>query len=282
MGLTILFGLLSALAWGLPEVPLARAARNAGVLPTVIGAVAIGLVVTAPVMLFAGGLPTITAHGALLIVAMGALTLAGYMVAFSAFMNGKVSVVAPTVACEGAVAAVFSILLGESLDTRILLLLPFAVVGVVLASLAGGGDEGGGSSGALRAGIAAVIWGGVLVLAAPVADEVGVIWGFVLVRVVALVLALPLGLRYRSFGRIRPEWRNIAYWGVGDSAASLLYVAAADRGPTAVASVLAAQFGTVGVIAAMIILKERLRAVQWVGVITVIVSVTLIAALGGG
>jgi drug/metabolite transporter (DMT)-like permease len=282
MGLTVILGLLSALSWGLPEVPLARAARSAGVLPTVIGAVAIGLAVTSPILLFAGGLPTITAHGALLIVAMGVLTLAGYMVAFSAFMNGKVSVVAPTVACEGAVAAVFAILLGESIDTRVLLLLPFAAGGVVLASMAGDEDGGSGSSGALRAGIAAIIWGGVLVLAAPVADEVGVIWGFVLVRVVALVLALPLGLRYRSFGRIRPEWRNIAYWGVGDSAASLLYVAAADRGPTAVASVLAAQFGTVGVIAAMVILKERLRVRQWVGVITVIVAITLIAGLGGG
>ena len=42
----------------------------------------------------------------------------------------------------------------------------------------------------------------------------------------------------------RDFWR-VAAWGVGDSAAYLLFVAAADRGPAAVASVLAAQFATV-------------------------------------
>ena len=64
--------------------------------------------------------------------------------------------------------------------------------------------------------------------------------------------------------------------------ASLLYVAAADRGPVAVAGVLAAQFATVGAIAGVVILKERLRGRQWVGIVLVIVAVTLIAATGAG
>jgi threonine/homoserine efflux transporter RhtA len=80
----------------------------------------------------------------------------------------------------------------------------------------------------------------------------------------------------------RLDWKNVAVWGIGDSVASLLFVAAADRGPVAVAGVLAAQFATVGVIVGMVVLKERLRARQWVGIVTVIAAVTAIAAVGAG
>ncbi|MGI9116644.1 MAG: EamA family transporter [Gaiellales bacterium] len=280
MGLTVLLGVLCAISWGLPDVPLARATRNLGIVPTVIGSLAIGLAVTCPILLFSDGLPHITLRGAILIVGMGVLTLAGYLIGFSAFQQGKVTIVAPTIACEGAVAALFSILLGETMDSRILLLLPVAVIGVVLAAM--GESEEGQSSGALRAAIAAVVWGGILVMAAPVADEVGVLWGFILVRVVALVLAIPIGLRLGVVANARFDWKNVAMWGVGDSCASLLYVAAAHRGPVAVAGVLAAQFATVGVVAAMIFLKERLHIRQWIGIGLVIASVTLIAATGAG
>jgi drug/metabolite transporter (DMT)-like permease len=280
VGITVVLGVLCALAWGLPEVQLARAARNLGIVPTVIGSIAIGLLVTSPIVFFAGGLPHITAKGAVLIVGMGILTLGGYLAGFSAFQKGKLTVVAPTIACEGAVAALFAILLGESMDTRVLLLLPFAVIGVVLAAM--GTSEEGQSSGALRAAFAALIWGGILTMAAPVADEVGVIWGFVLVRVVALLLALPIGLKMGVTANARFDWRNVAAWGIGDSVASLLYVAAAHRGPVAVAGVLAAQFATVGVIVGMVVLKERLRVRQWIGIVTVIAAVTAIAAVGAG
>lgn len=280
MGITVVLGVLCALAWGLPEVQLARAARNLGIVPTVIGSVAIGLLVTSPIIFFAGGLPHITAKGAVLIVGMGILTLGGYLAGFSAFQKGKLTIVAPTIACEGAVAALFAILLGESMDTRVLLLLPFAVIGVVLAAM--GTSEEGQSSGALRAAFAALIWGGILTMAAPVADEVGVIWGFVLVRVVALLLALPIGLKMGVTTNARFDWKNVAAWGIGDSVASLLYVAAADRGPVAVAGVLAAQFATVGVIVGMVVLKERLRVRQWIGIVTVIAAVSAIAAVGAG
>jgi drug/metabolite transporter (DMT)-like permease len=119
-------------------------------------------------------------------------------------------------------------------------------------------------------------------MAAPVADEVGVIWGFVLVRLVALILALPIGIKMGVTTNARFDWKNVAAWGIGDSVASLLFVAAADRGPVAVAGVLAAQFATVGVIVGMVFMKERLRARQWVGIVTVIAAVSAIAAVGAG
>jgi len=278
MGITVLLGIATAVVWGLPDVALARAVRTVGIVPTVIGSLLIGLLVTSPVLLWAGPFPDLTTRGVLLVVLAGSLTLLGYLTAFSAFKIGKVSVVAPIIACEGAVAAVASILFfGEQLEPVILLLLPIAVVGVVLAAMSGDGE---GKGGALRAAAAALIWGGILLTAAPVADEFGVLWGFALVRLVALVIALPIGLALGTAADGRRDWRNVLIWGVGDSVASLLYVAAADRGPVAVAGVLAAQFATVAAIAGVVLLKERLRARQWAGVVLVLVAVTAIAATG--
>ena len=278
MGITVLLGVAVAIIWGLPDVSLARATRSVGIIATLIGSIVIGLAVTLPVALFVDP-PNLTLRGALLVVGMGVLSLAGYLVGFSAFRIGKVSVVAPIIACEGAVAAVISIALGEAVDQRILLLLPVAILGVVLAAMSGG-DEGHG--GVIRAAMASVVWGGILLMAAPVANEVGVVWGFLLVRMVALVIVLPVGLKLGVTTNGRLDWKNVAAWGIGDSVASLLYVAAAERGPVAVAGVLAAQFATVGVIAGMVLLKERLRVRQWIGIILVILAVTGIAAAGSG
>lgn len=278
MGITILLGLACAVAWGLPDISLARAVRTVGIVPTVIGSILIGLVATSPLVLWAGPFPDPALRDALLVLLAGGLTLLGYMTAFSAFRIGKVSVVAPIIACEGAVAAVAAIVLfGEQLEPLILLLLPVAIVGVVLAAMSGDGE---GRGGVVRASAAALVWGGILLTAAPVADAFGVLWGFLLVRLVALVLALPIGLALGTAAKGRLDWRNVAIWGVGDSVASLLYVAAADRGPVAVAGVLAAQFATVAAIAGVVLLKERLRARQWAGVVLVLLAVTGIAATG--
>ncbi len=54
---------------------------------------------------------------------------------------------------------------------------------------------------------------------------------------------------------------------------------AADRGPVAVASVLAAQFATFGTLAGVVFLRERLHPRQWVGVAVVIGAVSGISAI---
>jgi drug/metabolite transporter (DMT)-like permease len=59
----------------------------------------------------------------------------------------------------------------------------------------------------------------------------------------------------------------------------LAFTAALDRGPVAIVSVIMAQFSTVAVVLAAVLLHERLRRHQWAGVALVIVATTLLAAL---
>jgi drug/metabolite transporter (DMT)-like permease len=276
MMLTVLLGLTAATCWGVPDVWLAQATRSVGPFTVVFGSVLIGVVAIAPAALFVDP-PTWTSQGVLLAVLVGGLAACGYQAGFIAFRSGAVSVVAPIIACEGAVAAAIAITTGEHLRASVVALLSLAVIGVVLAAM----GEGGGRAGALPAALAAIIWGVILVLSSPVADDLGVFWGFLLIRLSALAWMMPLALRSGAALRWRADRWRVAAWGLGDSAAYLAFVAAASRGPVAVASVLAAQFATVAVVVAMVFFGERLRLRQILGVALVIVAVTAIAAVSG-
>jgi uncharacterized membrane protein len=276
MLLTVVLGLTAAACWGAPDVWLAQATRSVGPFPVVFGSVLIGAAAIAPAAFFVDP-PEWTTRAVLLAVLLGALTACGYQAGFIAFKHGSVSIVAPIIACEGAVAATLAIAGGEHLRGSILALLGLAVFGVLLAAM----GEGGGRSGAVPAAVAACVWGVILVLSSPVADDLGVFWGFLLIRLSALAWMLPLALRSGAVIRWRGDPWRVAAWGLGDSAAYLSFVAAANRGPVSVASVLAAQFATVAVIVATAFFGERPRRRQLAGVALVIAAVSAIAAVSG-
>jgi drug/metabolite transporter (DMT)-like permease len=274
--LTILLGLTAAVGWGAPDPLLAQATRRVGPFPVVFGSIVIGTALVAPAALFLAP-PHVDARAALLAPVIAALTVLGFQAGFTAFRDGAVSLVAPIIACEGGVAAILSLAGGEHLQPLVLAGLPLAVVGVVMVSMGGGG----GSGGVLAALIAALLWGGVLALSAPLARDLGGYWAFVAVRGTAVILMLPAALARRAGPAALVEWWRIAVWGVADACAYLAFTFAAGNGPAAVAGVLAAQFGTVGALVALLFFGERLRAHQVAGIGVVAAAVGLIAAGGG-
>jgi drug/metabolite transporter (DMT)-like permease len=275
MGVTVLLGLAAAVCWGAPDLWLAQATRRIGPSAVVFGSLLIGLVATAPVSFFVEP-PEWTERGVLLGIGVGIASAIAYRVAFEAFREGAVAVVTPIIACEGAIAAMLAIATGERLGWVVAAFLPIAAVGVVLAAM----GRGGGRAAVFPALAAAVIWGCILVASAPVAEDLGVYWAFLVIRASALVFTIPFSIRGGAWVRWTHDPWRVAAWGIGDSAAYLLFVAAADRGPVAVASVLAAQFATIAVVVGMTFGGERLLRRQLVGVGLVIAAVTAIAATG--
>ena len=155
--------------------------------------------------------------------------------------------------------------------------LPLAVAGVVLVSR---GDGESSSAGVLPATVAALVWGGVLALSAPIAHDVGAGWAFLLVRGSAVVVMLPVALAVGATRAARIEWWRVAIWGVCDAIAYFAFVLAADHGPASVAGVLAAQFGTVGAVVAVVFFGEHLRTRQVVGIAIVGLAVGVMAVGG--
>jgi inner membrane transporter RhtA len=281
--MTVILGLLAAFCWGVPDVPLAVAVRRVGELSVLIGSLAIGLVVVAPIVI-ATGAPHLTERGLLLAALAAAVTVAAYLTAFTAFQNCPVSVVTPILSCEGAVAAVIAVAGGEHLSAWLVVLLGVAVAGVILVGAGTGDGSGAHLRGIGFVSLAALIWGCVLALGSPVSHELGVWWGFLLVRAFTLLLAIAVAVVARKGRSVLPALRaepwRIAVWGLGDTAAYLCFYLAVNRGPAAVADVLAAQFATFGSLAGVLLLGERLRGRQWAGVAIVIAAVSGISALG--
>jgi drug/metabolite transporter (DMT)-like permease len=280
---TIVLGLLAALLWGVPDVPLAVAIRRVGELPVLVWSLAIGTLAIFPIVA-ATGAPHLTTRGVGIAIAAAAVTVPAYLAAFTAFQTCPVSVVTPILSCEGAVAAVIAVIFGERLDAALAVWLALAVLGVVLVGISGG-EQRAHSRGVAFVCLAALIWGVVLSLGAPVSRELGVWWGFLLVRFFALVFALGLAFgtrRGQALGpAIRREPWRIAAWGLADAGAYLCFYLAAHRGPVAVASVLAAQFAVFGALSGVLLLGERLRAHQWLGIAFVISAVSAISVVAG-
>ena len=116
-------------------------------------------------------------------------------------------------------------------------------------------------------------------MSGPVTDRLGGYWGFLSVRSVAALVMVPFLLRPAVRSGIRSEPWRILIWTAGDSGGNLCYYAAAAAGPVALASVLGAQFAVFGTLAGVLLLGERLRRHQWVGVAVVLAAVSGIAAL---
>jgi drug/metabolite transporter (DMT)-like permease len=281
---TIVLGLLAALLWGLPDVPLAVAVRRVGELPVLVWSLAIGTLAVLPIVASTGA-PHLTLRGLGLAVAAAAVTVPAYLTAFTAFQTCPVSVVTPILSCEGAAAAVIAVIFGERLGLALAFSLALAVFGVVLVGIGGGENQRAHARGVAFVCLAALIWGVVLALGAPVSRELGVWWGFLLVRIFALLFALVLALGTGRGPALTPALRRepwrMAAWGLGDAGAYLCFYLAAHRGPVAVASVLAAQFAVFGALSGVLLLGERLRARQWLGIAIVLVAVSAVAVIAG-
>ena len=257
---------------------LAQAVRRIGAFPVVFGSIVIGTLLASPLALVLD-LPDWTERSLLLAPLVGILTVVGFQAGFTSFRDGAVSVVAPIIACEGGVAALFSIAGGEHVN------------GPRPARPAARGRRASCSSRAARG-------------EQPCRRRAGGRRRADLGRRARALgadrprprrrLGLPARARQRGrrdapdrSGRRRaraPRGSSGGAWRSGACATPLAYFAfvlAADHGPAAVAGVLAAQFGTVGAIVAVVFFGERLRTRQVVGIAIVALAVGVMAVGSG-
>lgn len=110
------------------------------------------------------------------------------------------------------------------------------------------------------------------------AATAAVFWPIAVARVGSLALMLTLVVLNRSEGKPSMEslrWMLVA--GVLDTSANALYVAAAQRGPLAVAAVLSSLYPATTVILARLVLKERWSRLQGLGMVSALVAVGMIS-----
>jgi drug/metabolite transporter (DMT)-like permease len=280
LGITL--GLLSALAWGLAGLVGTNATRLLGTnrsmawsTITGFGVVLIPALVTGP--------HSMPETKTLLWLASGAIgSMFGLWTMMLAYRHGALSVVAPIIACEGAVIAVVNVALGNPLEVATGLLLVIATLGAVIVVHGTRGGEGPRETPpiAIVASVASAVFFGIgLYSAAVAADDVGPFFPSLITRLLGLiVITAPVLLVARAGIGNKLGLRWSLAGGALDVGGMLFFVASAQAGDVSVAGVLSSQSAAIATVLGLLVLRERMSRGQRLGFAMIIVAVTALAA----
>ncbi len=215
--------------------------------------------------------------GWLLVAGLG--NVAGLVLAGLAFRVGKVGVITPILATEGAIAAVIAAFLGESIAPIVGFLLLVIVGGIVIAAIAPDPEPLDHERPVLAVLLAtggAVVFGLSLYAAASLSGDLPIAWVLLPARLVGVIaLTIPLALARRLI-----ITRRTAPLVVGMGFAEVIgftCFAIGAQYQVAVTSVLASQFAPIAAVMAYVLFKEKLGRLQITGVAILVVAVTALS-----
>jgi drug/metabolite transporter (DMT)-like permease len=276
--IAVVGGLGAAACWAATTLCASRSTRLIGGPSALAWVMLVGFVVTAPLTI-AGGIPDELGGPELLwLVIAGAGNVAGLLLNYGALRIGKVSIVAPIISTEGAVAAVLALVAGESLGVAVGAMLAVIVAGVALASTGPGGGSGDPLRATLLAIGAAACFGASLYATARVSEALPLVWALIparLLGVVAVTIPLAAARRLRITRTAAPL---VVASGLCEVGGFALFALGARHG-IAVSAVLASQFAALAALAAFVLFHERLARLQLAGVAVIAAGVAMLTAL---
>jgi drug/metabolite transporter (DMT)-like permease len=272
--MTVALSLIAAVAWTMVNYWLVPVSRSVDpYLASLLILVGNGLC-TIPLALALDGIPSSGQLGPLgYAVTAGVLEVAGFLLFFRALHDGDLAVVAPIMGLEGGIAALLVFAFGERVGAVVGVGLAIALVGGCLAASAGAHRT---AAGALPAAGAAVCFGAMFALYAA-AEDLGPVSVVAAGRLSALTILSALVVRRKARLPRRKALARLLGIGVLDAAAFVSYAYAAARGPVSVAAVIAGQFSTLSAVVGIVLLRERLRPHQYVGIALAGIGTALLA-----
>ena len=270
--------LLSSLMWGTADFLGGSVSRRVRPVAVYGLSQAVGFVVLVAIATAVGGWGTDPGYWPWAI-ASSLLGAVGMLAFYSALAIGPMGIVSPLVALSVMVPVAFALLVGEVPTGVQVLGIIGAVIGILLAS----GPELSGAESArplLLAGVAAISFGGMYITMAK-GSEVDALMTMTGMRVTTVVIFAVVLLVARSLGGAQPrDLLPLAIIGIFDAAANVLFGVATTMGLLSTTSVLGSLYPVVTAILAAVFLHERLKPVQYAGVVVAMTGVILISSGG--
>jgi drug/metabolite transporter (DMT)-like permease len=290
MSFGLLTGLGAALAWGTMDIASALASRRVGSLLVVAGSQVVSAILLIAVTLITGTVLPADPSVNLLAGALGIVGAGAYLAYFNGLRIGPISVVSGMVAAYGGLTVVLAVVLrGETLTTMQALGAAIATVGVILTGVAFDGSLRGirlAGPGVIFAIVALVLFS-VMTIGLATAIEQASWLGVILVSrivnaVASLVAVLAMVARrhsgLRSVGGLgaRRIWAVVAVAGLLDVLGLMSLSIGLESAPTWLVG-LASSFGpAITILVAVAFMGERLKPIQWLGLIGVLVGMIAI------
>jgi drug/metabolite transporter (DMT)-like permease len=266
----------AALAFGVSDIAGAIAARRSSALQVALGLQLAGVPVIVIGLLVLPGVPSVRALAlGLLAGAVGNLGLVLYLRSMAV---GPVGVISPLSALVGAAVPVaWGVgLAGDELGGWQLLGVVAGLVAVVLVAYApGAAQRAYGGRGPIFAVIAGVAFGLFFVVLDATPADSG-LWPLVGSRIGGTLLLLGLLVAAPRPLPGRASIPLIALSGVADMLANLLFLLATREGLLSLASLLASLYPVVALLAARVLLAERLTRLQGIGVVLAVTATALL------
>ncbi len=271
-------GLLTAAFFASSSLISSRTVKIIGPASSVAWTMLIGLVITLPFMAMSGVPANLGASTPWMVVA-GLGNVIGILVAGFAFRIGKVGVVAPILATEGAISAVIASILGESIAPVIAFLLLVIVGGIVISAIAPDPEPLVHERPVLAVGLAtsaAACFGVSLFAIGNLSDELPIAWVLLPPRLAGvLIILIPL-IVVRRLRITRTTAPLVIAMGFTEVLGFVSFAIGAQY-QIAVTSVLASQFAPIAAVMAYVLFKEKLGRLQIAGVIVLVVGVTALS-----
>lgn len=278
--LTLGFGLIAALAWGIHDICVRFVGARVGILPALATVLIAGSTLVAPISFVAGdwftmGWPSIQAS-----VASGLAYTIGCIGLYNAFSIGPVRLVAPIMGAYPVLSIGWSAINGTPVSALQWLALGMVIGGVALVAILSNDEE---TQHRRRAAIAYSLMGGVGFATAFAFGQHATLSGselpvILIARLTASVCVLAIALATRaSFGGIRPFILILLTMGALDALALGIVIAAGQLPNPEYAAVSASIFGLITVILARLFLREHMSPGQWGGVLITFAGIGYLA-----
>ena len=273
--LSVVLGLLTASFFASTSLISSRSVKIIGSASSLAWTMVVGLLITTPFVI-ASGTPANLGASAPWMAMAGLGNVLGILLAGFALRVGKVGVVAPILATGGAISALISALLGESIAPLVAFVLLVIVAGVVLSAVAPDPAPLANERpvyAVVITSLAAVCIGAGLFATGNLSDQLPLAWVLLPARLTGvLVLFLPL-LVLRRLRITRSTAPMVIAMGFTEVLGFVCFAIGAQY-QLAVMSVFSSQFAPIAAIAAYFLFKEKLGRLQIVGVAVIVVGVT--------
>ncbi len=269
------YALLSALIYGVGDFSAGLASRHNPAIRVVALTHPLGLIVYVAVALATH--ERLPPASLLWLAALtGLVGMVAVVLFFRALALGPMGVVSVSSAALGAIVPVLAgVIAGETLTPTRLLGMALILAGIVAFSLAPSHGGRGGLPLALFAGLGFGLFFVLLARASGKESGGAVFWPLAAARLASSVVALLLAARQ---GGLRPQapWLILGSF-PGDVLGNLFFTLAARSGPLAVAGLLTNLYPVFTALMAALVLRERLRRYQWLGVGVVLAGLPLVS-----